>query len=462
VSSGAGGEVIGLVVVGAVAGTAVVAAGLVVGAGYCAVGLARGAVAAGRAANEAWEEHEQARALRARALALEERRYAEYLETRGAFEAACTGAGVDPDALVPGPHPSRSAEVAEIQDAIATMSLVTGRLQREARDRAAARRARELTTALERAATTQTRAAAEELTAERHRLDQRAAAREATRASVIERAAARLAAERDAELRARVTRALAELPEGADSQTLAKVEAWGARLPGLSGDQLAQAASDLEVLCGRASSDEALRAQHETVAQGVIAALAGCGTPAAEELLTRARAFLAGDAPWDPDLKGRAKAELDRIQREFDDMWAAMVLASALADLGYEVGQDSAIDMLAGGSVATKDAWPDHGVHVSLDPDLGLTIELVRQGAPDARTTAAERDEDVHVEQQFCRDLDPLLRTAAERGVVVRLDRRVEPGERTLDRADFRGEGRGWRRRDRDARELQMEARSDD
>ena len=439
-SSGAGGEVIGLVVVGAVAGTVVIAAGLVVGAGYCAVGVARGVAAAGRAANEAWEDHEQARALEARVLALESQRWAEYLATQEAFESACDSAGVDPSSLVPDPYPTPSSDVAAIQQAIALMSAATSRLNRELDARAAVAQSRALAAALAHQSTTSATSADATLRQAQESLDRASQARSTKREAAVAKAVAQAVAAQDDGLGRRISHALSELPDDADATTVAAVQQWMDRIGALSGDQLAQAASELETLCGGARSESALRAQRDELAGAVIAALAGCRTVRAEELIGQARAYQAGTEPWDPRLRDQAKAELDRIQAEFDDMWAAATLAQSLQDLGYQLGPDFVVDMLSGGAFAQRPDWADHAVHVSLDPDTDkVAIEVVRQGRAGEQPTSLALAEDVRVEEQFCTHLGPLLEGAREDGVMIRLDRRVEPGVRVLDRVNFQG-----------------------
>ncbi|MGB7982975.1 MAG: hypothetical protein WCF36_19500 [Candidatus Nanopelagicales bacterium] len=463
-SSGAGGEVIGLVVVGAAAGAVVIAAGLVVGVGYCAVGIARGTAAAGRAANHAWEDHEQARALEARLLALEGERWANYLAVRTAFDAACADAGVEPTDLVPGPYPDPSSDVARIQQAIGLMAAATGRLTRELAALAAVTHSKALAAALAHESTTTAARAHEAITTATDSLARRAvdleADRRAVQAIAVAEAVAQLRAAQDANLRQRTARALSELPEDADTDTIGQVQGWLSQIGDLTGDRLAEAASALETLCGQAASQSAVRALQDEHAGALIAALAGCGTPRGKELVEQARAYLVGERPWDPDLLGRAKAELDRVQSEFDDLYAASVLAGSLADLGYELGPAFVADAISEeGAYAGHPDWPQHLIHVEYDVGTReVDLDVVRVGDPRLASSRAERRADVQVEREFCEDLDSLLESARDQGVIVRIDERIEPGVEPVDRVEVaQGKKRETRRKRKKERQRQMQ-----
>lgn len=447
-SSGAGGDVAIAAAGLAIAAPIVVGAGLAIGAGYCAVGVAKGVAAASRAAERAWQDHEHRQALRAAQLRLDEERYAEYQRAVAAYESACEQARIAPDL---GPHRELGGEsdVAGLQQATAELAMATARLRRENAAATALAEARALEAALRHAATSAAVGAREQLEQfERELL----AGAEATDAATARDSAQRLAAahtalsaassQRAQRLRERAAQALAGIPGGISAGDAARVQSWIARLPELDESGLRHAVMDLEALQSTALASAATASRREEQAAAVLAALAGCDTPVAQGLLRRAKAYLAGEADFDPELVSKARAELEVIQRRFDELRAAEVLADALVELGYEVGPDFLTDVSAhDGAFAHRADWSDHAVHVRLQPER-VAIQVVREGDPREGSTQAQRQQDIEVEQEFCPDLDKMLDVADERGVEIQLTSRIEPGEAEVDRVIDTGKGR--------------------
>lgn len=440
-------------------GVEVVAGALIAVPALAVAGVAYGVAAGVNFAvdqiSDAWEERERLVELERRQMQIKQGRFDEYNAAVAQFQRiARLAASVDlevphlPCDLTP------ESDLQSMQEAMVGLQVATARLTR-AYDAAATTALAEATrravtfTSTQRAhrvddsiAAAQERLAAREA-AEDRAMQNRLRALTEQAAEQQERRVRQLAARVEKQQRDRIAKALAGLPADLDPQTKERIQQWCERLPTLRDGDFQAALLHVETICRRAAADAAERAHSDTTAAAVVTALAGCTTPVAKEITSRAQRYLAGELAWEPELPSKARAELERITSELEDLAAAEILAESLQELGYEVGPgfETAVVGASGAFVHHADWGDTHAMQVQLGRDDTIAMQVVREGDPDTEASDRERAEDQHAEQMLCDRLDAITETAAGHGLRIALNHRIDPGDEPVQRVRDTGRG---------------------
>ena len=460
--SGAAGGEVGMVAAAAVAAPVLIAAGV-------AYGVAAGVNFAVDSITSRWQERERLVELQRKQMQIQQGRFEQYNQAVAAFQQAAKLAS-SMGLPVPDLPLTLTADcpLDELQDAMVRLRTAAARLNREYEAVATVALAEATRAALAHASETKAHTNEEEIAAGERRVAQaEAAADERVRAAQRRAAELRTAAvtERDrrenTRQQERVSSALALIPADVDEPARQRIDRWIDEIPTLTNERLEAAILDLETISARAASDSARRAYNDQTAAAVLTALAGCSTPTAIEIIRRAEEYLAGRTAWDPELPNKARAELERITKDLESLAAAEILADSFLELGYEIGPEfeTAVVEQGGAFVHHADWGQTHAVQVELSENERIVLQVVREADPAVSASTRERTEDQIAEQRLCDGLDAIVAEAADRGLRIDIDMRIEPGDEAVVRVH--DTGRGSRRVQRADRLQEREIRED-
>lgn len=447
---------------------AAIAAPVLVAAGV-AYGVAAGVNFAVDSIASAWQERERLVELQRKQMQIQEGRFQQYNQAVAAFQQAA-GMATSVGLRVPDLPVTLTADssLEDLQDAMVRLQTGAARLRREHEAAATVALAEATRAALAHESEEKARTNDEEIAAAERRVAQEEAAADAQIGAAQRRAAELRAAavtERDQIVHARqherMSSALALIPSDVDAHARQKIDRWIDEIPELTNERLEAAILDLETLCARAASDSARRAHDDQTAAAVLTALAGCSTPTAVEIARRAEEYLAGRTEWDPELPNKARAELERITKDLESLAAAEILADSFLELGYEIGPEfeTAVVEQGGAFVHHADWGQTHAVQVELSENERIVLQVVREADPAVSASTRDQTEDQVAEQRLCHGLDAIVTEAADRGLRIDIDMRIDPGDEAVVRV--RDTGRGSRRVQRADKLREREIRED-
>jgi len=145
-------------------------------------------------------------------------------------------------------------------------------------------------------------------------------------------------------------------------------------------------------------------------------------TPSVNEELTK---VVSGERALTDDVRVAAEVAITEGEREFADN----VLKHTLEQLGYEVQEGFETLFEGGGSAFFQRAsWGEHHVRVTANHERQrLSLDVVRFGTGgDVSPEQALRDKEM--ETHWCGEVEALVGGLARQGVLVDLDRKLEPG----------------------------------
>ena len=108
------------------------------------------------------------------------------------------------------------------------------------------------------------------------------------------------------------------------------------------------------------------------------------------------------------------------------DLTPADLLATALEELGYDVGESFRTRAAEGAGFARRRDWPDHALRVDASSGDGrIALSIVRVGAPATSVTDVQRD--IEAERLLSHDLDEIQEMARRHDVALAASSREEP-----------------------------------
>lgn len=126
-----------------------------------------------------------------------------------------------------------------------------------------------------------------------------------------------------------------------------------------------------------------------------------------------------------PDLARMVDALVQEADAEADRLHVVRAMATALAQLGYNIGPEFSTDLSgAQGTAYARSGSSGYGVKVRMEADsTRFTAQAVKS---DAVLTSVE--EDTTAEREFCAAFNQMIELASQDGVELHADIRAEPG----------------------------------
>jgi hypothetical protein len=234
-----------------------------------------------------------------------------------------------------------------------------------------------------------------------------------------------------AELAAGLSRVLSRLPSEAVAADAEAVRAAAARVAGAATAAEAQSRlTDVRVRVQEASTRAAAAREAALTAARCLRGLNGYQAPGVPEVRAALAEVVAGSRPLDEPLHTRAAELVAAAQAERERRYIAATLTSALAGLGYEVGEGFETLTARDGEVfITRGDWPAHAVKLKLGEDQQLRFAMVR-----TRNGATRQDQHIDSEREhaWCQSFEEVRTTMAEHGVRTHVGWRLEPGTQKL------------------------------
>lgn len=127
--------------------------------------------------------------------------------------------------------------------------------------------------------------------------------------------------------------------------------------------------------------------------------------------------------------EARARAEAEAAENRKREM-AGILVAEALADLGYEVEPIAETLFVSGGVAHFQRAeWGDYYVRIRVDPQTrNVNFNMVRASDATAPPDAAQRKRDEEMEATWCTGIPKLLAELAARGIETKTLRELDAG----------------------------------
>ena len=125
-----------------------------------------------------------------------------------------------------------------------------------------------------------------------------------------------------------------------------------------------------------------------------------------------------------------AARQLFMDKLEVDEEIAGILVAEALADLGYEVEPIAETLFVSGGVAHFQRAeWGDYYVRMRVDPQTrNVNFNMVRASDATAPPDAAQRKRDEEMEATWCTGIPKLLAELAARGIETKTLRELDAG----------------------------------
>jgi hypothetical protein len=202
----------------------------------------------------------------------------------------------------------------------------------------------------------------------------------------------------------------------------------GAAIP-----QVAEAQShltDVRVRIQEANTQARAAREAALTAARCLRGLAGYQAPGVPEAHAALAEVVAGRRPLDEPLRAEAAGLVAAAQAERERRYVAAALSSALAGLGYRVGEGFETLTARDGEVfITRGDWPAHAVKLKLGENQELRFAVMR-----TKNGATRQDQrlDAERERAWCDSFEQVRATLADRGVHTTVRWRLEPGTQRL------------------------------
>jgi hypothetical protein len=253
------------------------------------------------------------------------------------------------------------------------------------------------------------------------------------------------------ERRNRITRVLSRL-EVAESEPLpAKLQDLMTEILGAPPARAEAMETELRFQVQAHNTEQRTRRQEASEAEQLLLAL-----PPAEEDLDNAavarelQAVACGRGRLTDSLRRCAAEVTERAARRQDERYAGKVVRMALAELGYEVGDDFSTLFVEGGDVhVQRPDWGEYFLAMKVDAqDSFMNFRLVRATNDTADPQERQRL-DREREAQWCGEYPKLIRALQAKGIHTRNLRALPPGTMPVQRvaADAIGKARAGRSR---------------
>jgi hypothetical protein len=209
------------------------------------------------------------------------------------------------------------------------------------------------------------------------------------------------------------------------------VRAAAARVAGAATAAEAQSRlTDVRVRVQEASTRAAAVREAALTAARCLRGLNGYQAPGVPEVRAALAGVVAGSRRLDEALHTRAADLVAAAQAERERRYVAATLRSALAGLGYEVGEGFETLTARDGEVfITRGDWPAHAVKLKLGEDRQLRFAMVR-----TRNGATRQDQHIDSEREhaWCQSFEEARTMMAEHGIRTHVGWRLEPGTQKL------------------------------